>query len=90
MIHSMAGGNLGKLTYNDYAKVEILEGENAGKIFWYINKLALIKAGDIALVDVFGEPKPVKAKIIRIDKAVASNCAPIPPHRAKEIISIVK
>lgn len=90
MIHSLAGGNIGKVSYFNYAKVKIIEGENSGKILWFICKIPLVEAGDIVTVEVFGEPAPVKAEIVRIDKSVASNCAPVPPHRAKEIISVVK
>ena len=39
MIHSMAGGELRGEDYNDFAKVEILEGEQSGKSFWYITTI---------------------------------------------------
>ena len=50
MIHSMAGGRLGKVEYNDFAKVRILEGECQGSAFFYITKIIGLKEGDEVLV----------------------------------------
>ena len=86
MIHSLAGGNIGKEKFFDFAKVEILEGENLGKIFWYIAKPG-IKVSDEVLVSLKG--LTVKAKILRIDKNVSSYSSPIPTKAAKEIIKKV-
>ena len=37
MIHSMAGGELKFNQHFDFAKVEIIEGEDIGLIFWFIS-----------------------------------------------------
>ena len=84
MIHSLAGGNLGKEQYFNFAFVEILEVENKGKKFWYISKILGLKKDDIVLVPFFNIE--VQAKVIRVDKNVSSYSSPIPIKKAKVII----
>lgn len=84
MIHSLAGGSLGKEIYSNFAFVEILEGENIGKKAWYISKIMGLKAEDLVLVSYFN--LEVKAKVIRVDKNVSSFASPIPIKKAKAII----
>lgn len=86
MIHSLAGGELGKVSYYDYAKVEILEGENSGKIYWYKCKINNLQPDDLVIVPVGINNALVKAKVIRIDKNVSSQCSPVPSRHAKEIV----
>ena len=83
MIHSLAGGNIGKERYLDFALVEIIEELFSGDKVWYISKQGL-KQGDVVLVPLRG--KNVKAKILRIDKNVSSYLSPVPIRLAKEII----
>ncbi len=90
MIHSMAGGNLGSFESYDYAKVEILEGINAGKLYWYKTNIFNLKVGDKVLVPIDRDNKRVLARVLRIDKRVNSHAAPVPSKNAKYIICIVK
>lgn len=90
MIHSLAGGDLGKIKVNDFAKVELLEGLSKGGIFWYITKIEKLKAGDVVLVP-FGKANALtKAKVLRVDRGVSSQASPIPTHHAKEVYCIFK
>ena len=84
MIHSLAGGSLGKEIYLDFALVEILEGLNKGNKFWYISKIQNLSKGDIVLVSVLD--KQIKGSVIRVDKNVSYYQSPIPVKRAKTII----
>ena len=86
MIHSLAGGRLGKEQYLDFALVELVEGEYAGAKAWYISKIGL-KQGDCVIVPY--KTSNFKAKIIRIDKNVSSYASPIPVKMAKQIIKKV-
>ena len=85
MIHSMAGGRLGSVEYNDFAKVRILEGECQGQAFFYITKIPLLKVGDEVIVPVGISNTQTKAVVERIDKNVSSQCSPVPVKRAKAI-----
>ena len=85
MIHSMAGGNLGKVEYNDYAKVRILEGEEAGKAFFYITKIFGLKAGDKVLVPVGFSNVLTEGEVERIDKNVSSQNMPLALKKCKMI-----
>ena len=86
MIHSMAGGKIGRLEYNDFAKVRILEGEENGKAFFYITKIFGLKAGDKVLVPVGVLNTLTMGEVERIDKNVSSQCSPVPVKRAKEVM----
>jgi len=85
MIHSMAGGNLGKVSYNNFAKVRILEGANAGEVYWYITTIFMLEEGDKVLVPL--KDKRVKGIVERIDKNVFSFASPVPVKMAKKIIT---
>lgn len=86
MIHSLAGGNIGKEKYYNFAKVEIMESESTGEKYWYISKLG-INVNDEVVVPLKG--RIVKGKVLRIDKNVSSYSSPIPTKLAKEIIKKV-
>lgn len=90
MIHSMAGGMLGKVEYSDYAKVEVLEGEMQGNSLWYKTSLVLLKVGDKVLVPVGAGDTPMRGVVLRIDRSVSSQNSPVPSKRAKYIIKIIK
>lgn len=84
MIHSMAGGIIRDIEYHDYAKVEVLEGLNTKRLFWFINDIYNLAVGDEVLVQIDG--LNTMAKVVRIDKNVGADVAPISPKRAKHII----
>ena len=86
MIHSMAGGELRGEEFYDFAKVEILEGEQAGRVFWYITTLIDLAGGDKVLVPVGVIKMGTLGKVIRIDKNVSSFCAPVPVKHAKYVL----
>ena len=89
MIHSMAGGNLQKVSYDDYAKVKITSGANVGDIFWYLS-LANAKVGDKVVVPVGMQNALQEGEILRIDKNISSQMSPVPKKRAKYINKIIK
>lgn len=83
MIHSLAGGDIRGDKFFDFAKVELLDGANAGSIRWYLSIFGL-QVGDVVVVpDGY---LTAKAKVLQIDKNVSSFSAPIPPKRAQEIL----
>ena len=84
MIHSLAGGNIGKEQYFNFAFVEILEGENKGRKAWYIANIIGLKQEDVVLVSFYN--LETKAKVVRVDKNVSSFSSPIPIKHAKTII----
>ena len=84
MIHSLAGGNIGKEQYLNFALVEILDGVFKGDKAWYISKILGLKAEDEVLVSYSNNQ--VKAKVIRVDKNVSSFASPVPVKKAKVII----
>ena len=86
MIHSMAGGRLGSVEYNDFAKVRILEGAEEGKAFFYITKVIGLKDGDLVVVPVGFNNIQTKGRVERIDKAVSSQNSPVSVKRAKYIL----
>ncbi len=89
MIHSMAGGELKFNQHFDFAKVEIIEGEDIGLIFWFISPFSNLQIGNKVLVPLGKNNKEVKAKVLRIDKNISEQSSPFPIKRMKTIISII-
>jgi len=84
MIHSMAGGNLSNVTYNDFAKVKLTSGPFAGEIYWYLSA-AGAKVGDKVQVP-FGKNNTLcDGEILRIDSHVSSQMSPVNPKHVKKI-----
>lgn len=90
MIHSLAGGVIKDLGIYDFAKVEFLEGENAGGIGWYINPFIQLQVNDIVLVPFGVGSKLVRARVLKIERNVNEQVAPISVKRAREIFKIVE
>ncbi len=89
MIHSLAGGSLKDLEYASFAKVEILSGIFAGDKYWYIACGQEIE-GSVVLVPIGKNNTLVEAKVLRIDKNISAQVAPIPIKRAKRVYRVVK
>lgn len=89
MIHSLAGGVLKDKKVFDFAKVEILDDYYSG-VFWYISKIKSLKENDIVLVPFKNGDLLLKAKVLRVDKNVREDCAPVSVKRALEITKKLK
>jgi len=87
MIHSLAGGQMAELDYQDYVKVEILEGVDVGKKFWYKRGDIDLQLGDIVIVPLGYKNEKVNAKVIKIEENLSNQVAPVPSKRAKYIIN---
>lgn len=87
MIHSMSGGKISSVTYNDYAKVKLTNGPFAGGVYWYLS-INGAKQGDRVKVP-FGKNQIFEGEIQRIDKNVSSQMSPVPAKHAKKIIAII-
>ncbi|MBQ8468143.1 MAG: hypothetical protein IJ542_00095 [Clostridia bacterium] len=83
----MAGGNLSKVTYNDFAKVKITSGMFAGDIYWYLS-IPDAKVGDKVIVPLGANNTLFEGEILRIDKGVSSQMSPVNPRHAKRIKEI--
>lgn len=84
MIHSMAGGKISNVTYNDFAKVKITSGPYAGDVYFFLS-IPGIKVGDIVKVPLGKTNNLYDAQVLRIDKNVSSQMAPINPKYAKRL-----
>ena len=84
MIHSLAGGFLRELDYADFAKVEILSGDNTGKVFWYIFDILDLKVGDRVKVPLFNNEED--GVVLKIERNLSAQVAPISIKRAKAIL----
>lgn len=89
MIHSLAGGVLKEKKVLDLAKVEILDDYYSG-VFWYVSNIKNLKENDIVLVPFKNGDITLKAKVLRVDKKVKEDAAPIPVKRLQTIISKAK
>lgn len=89
MIHSLAGGELGKTRYADFAKVEILTKPFVGDIYWYI-ACGSEKIEDIVIVPLGKNNVLVQGRVIRIDKNISSQVSPVPFSKAKKVIKVLK
>ena len=85
MIHSMSGGVMSEINFYDFAKIEV---KDEG-IFWYICDIAGIKEGQKVTIPFGRENKIVEGIVLRIDKNVSSQNAPISVKRAKKVLSIL-
>ena len=86
MIHSMAGGRLGKLQSADFVKVRFLEGPNSGDVAFYMCDIS-VGVGDIVVVPYGASSETIRAEVLRMDKNVLSDRSPIPFARAKKVLS---
>lgn len=82
----MAGGKISNVTYNNYAKVKITSGPFAGGIYWYLC-VQDEKVGDKVKVPFGKNNSLYDAEILRIDKNVSSQVAPVNPKHAKRLQS---
>ena len=83
MIHSLAGGELREQKVYNFVKLEFQE--NVGEYLWYISPFDDLNVGDYVLAPFGIVDQPQKAKVIRIDKNVNSQAAPISPKHTKII-----
>lgn len=90
MIHSMAGGKLRDLEFSDWAKVQLLQGNLSGKIFWYKSNFSELKLNDEVLVPFGNDNLKVLGKVVKIDKMVSNQNAPVPSSKAKNIAKILE
>ena len=81
MIHSMSGWVMSDIQFLNFAKVEI-DGEG---VFWYISNIIDLEENDLVLVPFGNYNELKKGKVLRIDKNVSSQNAPVPVKRMKEI-----
>lgn len=82
MIHSLSGGVICDVGIYSFAKVEYLEGFDAGRIYWYLNEFPELKEGNIVIVPC-GRAS-VRAKVLRIEEN-SEQIAPIPMNRIRSI-----
>lgn len=85
----MAGGKLGNVEFSDFAKIEILQGNLSGKLFWYRSNFPELKLNDEVLVPFGNNNLKVLGKVVRIDKMVSNQNSPIPFSKAKYISKIL-
>lgn len=83
MIHSLAGGKIRDLDFADFVKVKLIDTE-PDKILWYTTDLIDLNEGDTVLVP-FGA-QSAQAIVLKIERNLSSQVAPIPIKRAKNII----
>lgn len=80
MIHSMSGGVMSDLGAFTFVKV-IIDGCAAP--YWYICDLD-IEEGDAVIVPLGGAEK--RATVLRVERNVSSQVAPVPVKRAKRVL----
>ena len=88
MIHSLAGGVIRDMKICDFAKVELSNGMR--EVRWYINPFLQLKVGDKVLVPVGIKNDLVEAVVLKIERNVNEQVAPVPIKRAKEIFKIIE
>ncbi len=87
MIHSLAGGVIRDIKICDFAKVELSESHD---VRWYINPFLQLKVGDKVLVPVGVKNDLVLGVVLKIERNVNEQVAPIPIKRAKEVFKIIE
>lgn len=87
MIHSLAGGELREQKTYDFAKLEF--EDISGEFFWYVSNVKNLNQGDYVLAPFGPLDEPKKAKVIRVDKNVNGQTAPISTKRIKTIFKKV-
>ncbi|MGN1201562.1 MAG: hypothetical protein ACI4R8_04860 [Candidatus Caccovivens sp.] len=86
MIHSMSGGVVREKKFYDFAKVQL---EISGETRFFICNDKNLKEGDCVLVPYGKNDLLEKGKILRIDRNVNEQVAPMPVGRMKEIFGKV-
>lgn len=90
MIHSLSGGELKLHKSYDFAKVEIKEGFEKGKPYWFICPFKDVCQNDLVLVPLGQENAPTKALVLRIDKNISEQTSPLPIKHMKKILQKLK
>lgn len=86
MIHSLAGGELRGADFQDYAKVEILEGDLKGKNLWFLCSFLDLEKGDSVLVELGNIKMGTLGKVVEINQNVSSFASPVPTKKAKWVL----
>lgn len=86
MIHSLSGGVICDVGIYSFAKVELTEGFDEGRSFWYLNEFPELKEGDA--VRVPRGRMTVLGKVVRIEEN-SEQTAPVPMNRIQSIEEIV-
>ena len=89
MIHSLAGGNIQNLKYANFVKVQIITSPFTNDIYWYI-AFGTENIGDMVIVPIGKNNTQVQGKVLRIEKNVSAQVAPVPINRAKRVIRVLK
>lgn len=89
MIHSLAGGKIQNLRYADFVKVQIITPPFTNEIYWYI-AIGTENVGDTVVVPIGKNNTQVQGRVLRIDKNVSSQVAPVPISRVKKVVRVLK
>ncbi len=85
MIHSLAGGVIKTNGVYDFAKVRFLEPPYNDRPYWYLCPFPLAKVGDFAYAPVGRDGNERRAEIIKMERGVNEQCAPVPMNRIREL-----
>ncbi len=84
MIHSLSGGVIKSATKHTFIKVAFAGEENPR---WLLCDEFPVEVGDTAVID--GKIGLIKGEVLRVDKNVFGDAAPVPMNRARQVIQIV-
>ncbi|MBD5132482.1 MAG: hypothetical protein HDT28_07860 [Clostridiales bacterium] len=85
MIHSMSGGVLSEYDSLTFVKLQF-DGEQAP--YWYITELE-VDEGDRVLAPFGVAGLGKEATVIKVERNVSSQVAPVPVKRAKRILRVL-
>ncbi len=88
MIHSLSGGVIRENGYYDFAKVIFCDAPYNDRPYWYLCPFFEAKEGDFVYAPVGKDGRLFRAQIVKMERSVNEQTAPVPMNRIKEIARI--
>lgn len=85
MIHSMSGGIIKDAGSYTFVKIKF-DGDETPR--WYISDFDAEEGDRVTAPDA--NNRPAQATVVRVERNVSGQVAPVPVRRAKKIISVIR
>lgn len=82
MIHSLSGGVIAENGMYTFVKAQ------AESIWWYVCPFSEVKEGDKVLLS--RGSKTFEGTVLKVERAVSNQCAPVPMNRAGKVEKILE
>lgn len=89
MIHSLSGGVIADNGYYTFVKVVFEDERYADRPYWFVSPTSSVEVGNAVLASPSKQSPALRARVVKVEKNVSSQCSPIPMNRITEIQAII-